>query len=137
MNIILNGADFSANGIATISSQVSSAEKINGRSQADLGGGFENGQKLRFRLIIDDCDSYSGTSVPFTFGIGSGTTDYHVALYMDNAPQFSIVLQNGASYIGEQIIQYLTTADPNVKVSTYLVNYNTIKWHIEYYIEAV
>lgn len=136
MNIILSSADFSANRIATIS-QVFSAEKINNRSLADLGGGFENGQRLRFRLIIDDCGSYSGTSVPFGFCVGSGTVDYHLGRYMDNAPQFSIVLQNGASYLGEQVIQYLTTQNPNVKLSTYNVNYNTIKWHVEYYIEAV
>lgn len=94
-------------------------------------------KKKRFRLIIDDCDSYSGTSVPFCFAVGSGTLDYNIGLYMDNEPQFSIVLQNGASYIGEQIIQKLTINNPNVKLSTFNIAYNTIKWHVEYYIESV
>lgn len=47
MNIILNGADFSANRIATIS-QAFSVKKIEGRSLTDLGGGFENSQKKTF-----------------------------------------------------------------------------------------
>lgn len=136
MNIILKGADFSANRIATIS-QVSSVKKIEGRSLADLGSMFENGQKLRFILTIDECGSYSGTSVPFGFAVGSGAVDYDIAVYMDNAPHFYIVLQNGATYNGEQIIQRITTEKTNVKLSTYNVSYSTIKWHVEYYIETM
>lgn len=136
MNIILKGADFSANRIATVS-QISSVANILGRSLADLGTRFENGQKLRYCLVIDDCGASAGITVPYGFAVGPGTPDYSIRGYMDNAPHFSIVLQNGASYTGEQIIQRISENNPNIKLSMYNITYNNVKWHVEYYIETI
>lgn len=137
MNIKLNNADFSANGISTIVPTYI-VDKINGKVVADLGGSFENGQRLRFRVVIDDASTYAGTTVNFAWAVGPSATNYQIGTYMNGAPQFSITLQNGASFVGGQTVGKLSATNPNVKISIFNVSavYRAVIWHVEYYVET-
>lgn len=137
MNIKLNNADFSANGISQIQPTYS-VKKITGYNVANLGSGLENGQRLRFRIVIDNASTYAGTTVNFAWSVGATSPGYGIAEFMDGYPQFSMVIQNGASYVGAQTIGKLSETNPSVKIGLYNVTsaYSAINWHIEYYIES-
>lgn len=133
MNIKIKNADFSATGISTVP-QVYNAVKLSGTSAAYLGTDFTNGQIVHFRLVIDDCKTYGGTEVPFGWAVGPSGTPAQVGSWMSSAPQFSIVLSDGATYEGNMTIEKLSETLNAVKIATYNVIYRTIEWHIEYYV---
>lgn len=133
MNIQLKNADFSANKISVVPNVVEIAKTETNISLVSLGNTFNNGQTLRWRLVIDDVSTYNGVSVPFGFAVGSSTLG-NIGSYEIGAPQTTIDLAVGASAEGFITLTKIAVNREYVKFATYNVDYNSIKWHIEYYI---
>lgn len=132
MNIKLKNADFSANKISIVPDFFNLSKTATNISLVVLGAQFVNGDKLRWRIVIDDVGSYGGISVPFAFCTGSSVLG-NIGSYELNAPQTSIILSVGASKEGETTLTKIGVGREYVKFSTFNVDYNSIKWHFEYY----
>lgn len=132
MNIKLKNADFSVNKISVVPSFVNISKTATNISLVVLGDTFTNEQKLRWRIVIDEVGAYGGISAPFAFCVGSSVAG-NIASYMPNNPHATIVLAVGATAEGVITLSKIGV-NPYVKFATFNVDYNTVKWHFEYYI---
>lgn len=133
MNIKLKNADFSANKISIVPDFFNLSKTATNISLVVLGTQFVNGDKLRWRIVIDDVGAYGGISVPFAFCTGSSTPG-NISTYELNPPHATLQLAVGSSYEGEIILSKIGVVNVYLKFATFNVDYNAIKWHLDYYV---
>lgn len=133
MDIQLKNADFSDNSVGrTIAGVVYKDTTDN--AQVSLGNLFANGNKVKYRVVIDDLGTMPlGTQVTFLFGVsdnGSSIADFQLP-----NPAFTTNVALGEVYSGEFNINNLSAANP---YTLFFLNHEdfvqrvTMLWHIDY-----
>ena len=133
MILTIKDANFANAGAGTICEPVLMEKTSSDNNMVSFGNNrFSNGDKLHYRVKLNNVSAYAGTTIEFAFAIGNSQTG--ISGWMAGAPQVKFVnQQNGDVVYGDVVISGLNESTPYLQFSAYNMSsdYYTERWEIE------